>query len=335
MKGMYRVLMALAVVAVVAALTMPSALAQCTTSREFGAQGQGGTTGRIIIDTGANSFPNDGNELASLYDPTDTAKNNGGDHFGGANLCPTASWYVTGGMFLMTDSGIGNSISTGVCDLSGCPAAAAALVSLVEDENGGDAGFVCYNAQETPGDVPGRHYNHQWTGPAAVPDGGVRTDIFESYPTVFVTLSSGPPPGTTITSNYSDLGASAHVAVALPGNPPSSGQPAGEEGCVESYDIVMFHGPGDPGRDRSNWMPVKTIPYAGSDISGDVIAVPCPTEADDTFLAVGATFIGGIQSLLVGAPTAVECDPNLAEPEPDVKPQRKRDRQIQPLGRGR
>lgn len=324
MKGLSKALVALGVVAVAAAVAMP-ALAQCPTSREFGAQGNGMLTGRIIIDTAANGFPNDGNELGSVYEPG-SGFNNGGPHFGGADTsCPVGVWYLTGGMFLGTNSGIQGFVADPSCLMNFCPPGGASLVSVVEDENGGDAGFIAYMTQETPAAI--RWYDHSATKGTAGVANAVNTDAFQSYPTVSVTGSSGPPPGTTVTNNYSDLGANVHVAV--------GGAPAAPNAAIVSYDIMSHHGPGDPGRNRGAWTLEKSIPYGGA-VVGDNIAVPCPTTTDDTFLAVGATFAGGVQSLLVGAPTAIECDPNLAEPDTKIdRRDRRRDRGAKPLGRGR
>ena len=71
MKGTFKVLMGLGVAAVIVAVAMPTSLAQCPTSREFGGQGNGGITGRIKIDTTVHGFPNDGNELASFWHTED------------------------------------------------------------------------------------------------------------------------------------------------------------------------------------------------------------------------------------------------------------------------
>jgi hypothetical protein len=48
---------------------------------------------------------------------------------------------------------------------------------------------------------------------------------------------------------------------------------------------------------------------------GDTIQVDCGDTVNNVYLAVGATFDAGVQSLLVGAPTIVECDPNVADPD--------------------
>jgi hypothetical protein len=77
----------------------------------------------------------------------------------------------------------------------------------------------------------------------------------------------------------------------------------------------------------------KQTPYADAGVMGDQIPVPCPVGVDDTFLAVGVTFVdpstGGLQSIYVGRNTIVECDPNIADPDgPTIR------RRARPLGRG-
>ena len=47
---------------------------------------------------------------------------------------------------------------------------------------------------------------------------------------------------------------------------------------------------------------------------------------NDTYIALGMTFEGGaggdVQSALVGRATILECDPNLADPEPTERPRK-------------
>ena len=92
----------------------------------------------------------------------------------------------------------------------------------------------------------------------------------------------------------------------------------------------------DPGRLRAVWTLEKQVPYADAAVVGDTVAVPCPTTVDNTYLAVGFEYAGGVKSVLVGPAAEIECDPTLADPDdaatkprPKVAPRRR------PLGRGR
>jgi len=323
MKRTSGILLGLGSAMAIIALAAPSSHSQCTTSREFGGQGNGSLTGRIAIDTGTFGFPNDGNEFISLWDTA-----NGSATFGSGDHVPTnpgacPGWYVTGGMFLGRNSGIQGYIGTPGCFPVQCPAPAELISTLVEDSNGSDAGFILYTVEATPGNI--RYYDHARTaGIDAVP-GGVGTQTFRPYPELDVTGSHGPPPDTTTTSNYLDLALNFHGAGAT--SAASTG--------IQSYDIVAHQGLSSPGRLRSayNMGVIKQIPYADAGIFGDQIAVPCPVDVNDTFLAVGATFVdpstGGLPSIYVGRNTIVECDPNIADPDdPTIR------RRTRPLGRG-
>lgn len=327
MKATFRILFGLCAALVIVALTTPASFAQCSASREFGGLGNGTLTGRVAINTGA--FPNNLNEFKSFWDASKAAQNNsGGAHFGTPSLC-TDNWYITGGTFPGVNSGIQGFIASLTCQMTNC-VDPIVLSSVVEDQtaDGKDAGFILYTVDESPSAI--RYYDHARTaGTAGVPN-ATTLQSFQAYPKVNVTSSSGPPPTTTTTDNYADLAVNYHGA----------GATAAANSGVVSYDIVSFHGNADPGRLRSLWTPVKSIPYNNAGVVGDQVNVPCPTPVSDTYLAVGVTFDGDgnkvlsggdIKSVLVGASIPVECNPNIAEPEPKVhRPviQRK-----QPLGR--
>lgn len=315
MKGS-RILLGLGIAVAIIALAMPASLAQCPTSREFGGQGNGGLTGRIKIDDDANNFPNDGNELASIWDAVNgTGLFGSGDHISSnVGACPSSTWYVTGGMFLGTLSGIQGFVGTAGCFPVQCPLANAQLVTLVEDVagDGSNAGFIIYNVDESPQNI--RYYDHARTAGIDEVASAVATQVFQTYPRVDTTNSAGPPPNTTVTSAYADLGLNFHGA---------DGTAQGNS-AILSYDIVAHHGPAAPGFNRADYNlgTIKTVPYENAGVVGDAVLVPCPTQADDTFLAVGASFrdgSGALASALVGAPTAVECDPNIAEPQPRLE----------------
>ena len=314
MKGT-KILLGLGVAIAIVALAMPATLAQCPTSREFGGQGNGNITGRIKIATGA--FPNDGNEAASVWDTVNgTGLFGSGDHVAGnAGACPTSTWYLTGTMFLGSDSGIQGFIGTAGCFPVQCPLGNAQVATLVEDvsADGSDAGFILYSTEETSAGI--RPYDHARTAGIDGVGGAVATQNFVSYPRVDTSGSAGPPPNTTVTNAYADLALNFHGA----------GLTAQASSAIVSYDVVAHHGPAAPGHDRAafNLGTIKTIPYENAGVVGDAVLVPCPTTADDTYLAVGASFLNGslapLTSAFVGAPTAVECDPNIAEPGPRLE----------------
>ncbi len=329
MKATFRIVLGLCAAVAIVALLAPTSHAQCTVSREFGGQGNAMFTGRIIVNTTTNNFPNNGNEHKSFWDAGKAATNNsGGVHFGSVALC-TDAWWQTGTAFLGVQSGIQGFIASLNCQMTAC-VDPMVISTLVEDTtpDGSEAGFVIYTTDETPAGI--RYYDHARTaGIAGVPSAQA-THTFQRYPRVDVTGSTGPPPTTKVTNNYADLALNYHGADLT----------AQATSGIVSYDIMMFHGGADPGRLRSAWTLVKQIAYSNAGIAGDMINVSCPTSAGDTYLAVGATFdgdgnkvlsAGDVKSVLVGRATSVECNPNIADPEPKVK--RPSIQRTKPLGR--
>lgn len=128
------------------------------------------------------------------------------------------------------------------------------------------------------------------------------------YPQAFVTSSSRVGADVQTTQAYVDAGRSVWAAV-------DANTPLPDSSVIASYDICTHTGGGDPGRDRSLWTCSDSIPYADDGAEASVL-VDCPNTVDDTYVAVGLTFTGGVQSALVGSATQVECNPNVADPEP-------------------
>jgi hypothetical protein len=328
-----RIILGIGAVAVAATLGAPLSQAQCPVPQEFGAQGNGMLTGRIIIDTVTNNYPNNGNEFGSVWDTVQgSAQLSAGPHFPApGDICPTSEWWDTGGTFLLANSGIQAFFGSPTCFLVQCPLDSSRVTTLLEDTtpDNSNAGFILYSVDSTFAAI--RPWDHARTaGIAQVPQ-AIATQVFNHYPMVTVTSSAGPPPNTLVTNNYMDLALSYHGADAT----------AAGTSALVSYDILAHHGATDPGRLRSAYSlgQIATIPYANAAVAGHQIAVPCPTTVNDTFLAVGATFVdpdtpGGLKSILVGKATAVECDPNIATPQPklDRAPQRSR-KQMGQLGR--
>ena len=86
----------------------------------------------------------------------------------------------------------------------------------------------------------------------------------------------------------------------------------------------------DPGRNRSAYVPVQSVPYSDSMVVADSVIVPCDGTAANTFLAVGVTYADGIQSILVGPAVAVECDPAHADPDGDTGLEEDRNNRLRP-----
>lgn len=334
MKGS-RVILGIGVAALAVALAMPLSHAQCPVTQEFGAQGNGMLTGRIIIDTGTNNYPNNGNEFGSVWDTVQgSTQFSAGVHaFGGpaGDICPSSDWWDTGGTFLGTNSGIQGFIGSPTCFLVQCPAPTTRVTTLLEDQTptSDNAGFILYSVDSTFQNI--RPWDHARTAGIEQVPSATAMQTFRHYPAVTVVNSVGPPPTTTLTNNYVDLALNYHGDDAT----------AAGTSAIVSYDILAHHGLTDPGRLRSAYGlgQIHTIAYANAGVNNHMVAVPCPTSAADTWLAVGATFLdpdtpGNLKSILVGKATAVECNPNIATPQQPLEraPQRSR-KQMGQLGR--
>lgn len=315
MSKLTKALSGLALAAAVAAFGTYETRAQCTTSREFGGLGNGNLTGRVIIDTTTHGFPNDGNELLSIWDAAHGSAGFGsGDHIAtNPGACPnsggTTGWYFTGTMFLGADAGIRGFIGSPGCFEVQCPMPGEFFSTLVEDENGASAGFILYTVDNTPAGI--RPYDHARTDGIDDVPSAVAIHTLLPYPTIVITAVSGVPPNQTITVDYSDPGSNYHGA-GVASSPTTS---------IQSFDIVAHHGPVAPGRMRASYNlgTVRKIPYTGSGVAGDMFVIPCPTPFDETFLAVGLTFVdpstGGIKSRFVGPHVAGECETIFADPD--------------------
>jgi len=121
-----------------------------------------------------------------------------------------------------------------------------------------------------------------------------------------------------ITLEYADQGDRVHTWLA--------GGVAPTDSVVSEWHLMVHTGQGDPGRLRSLWIKVDTIPYVDGGTTR-FWSVPCHDTVNDEWLAVGIGFNGGdagiVDSALVGEATVLECDPNVADPggaKPDFKP---------------
>jgi hypothetical protein len=327
---------------------VPAAYAQdCPVTRELGA---GLATAaeiplctriRIDLSNGTGSdFTVNGNERASFYRLSNPSNNNGGPHFPAnpnAN-CPSSGWIQTGGMFPGTGFASIKAITASpTCILGWCAADNEQVVTVYEDvsDDGTDAGFIVYQVDGTPAEL--RFYDHGRTVPGN-PKGSIATHVLQAYPRVQVAGTAGPPPSTDATNNYAD------VAINFHGVTGSSNTPLPANAGIQSYDVLYFHGPfgdGPGGRDCANWTHVKSIPYNNASVVSDMVDVPCPTSVPGSnavsWLALGTTFVGGVQSEFVsfsGTGQAVMCDPTIADPEhPQHRPSIQRSKPAAPKGR--
>jgi hypothetical protein len=337
MKGISKVMLGLGAAAVMVLASMPVAEAQCTVSRNLGAGNGNNTVSRIkILPPGGEGDLawnlQDGNSVGSIWQVGKPTANSGGEHFGGGGACPAEGhWLVTGTMFPGADVGgtFGNTaisadIASPACLLSLCPDDGATMITVVEDESndGSTAGFIVFTVDETP--AAARTYDHARVIGSPV---GINSLTMRPFPSIDVAGSVGPPPNTSLNNNYADLAVNV-FAVDGPGN---TAQPA--SGSVLSYDIMSATSMTDPGRNRSAYSLVKSVPYSDAAVVGDNVNVPCSDTVSNTFLAVGVTYADGIESVKVGPAVAVECDPAHADPDGNNELQDDRSNRLRPRSR--
>jgi hypothetical protein len=280
------------------------------------------THGRIGVDTQYEiPVANDQTEVATFWVTGDAFGNNsGGPHFGTPSTCPSSTGLLGDPWWRLDGAGdsqppdartIRFFIASPGCTLIECPPAGASITVLVEDQtaDGRDAGFITYTADETPGPI--RWWDLARTDPTSQPSNDVTHGMW-AFPRVEVKASWGPPPYMEIMNDYRDPAPSVWVVGASGPLPPST--------VVDSYDILFYFGPSDPGRERALWTQMKSIPYANAGITNDIVPVFCGGVIDDMFVAVGLTF-DGVPSYYVGKSVQIECGPNLADPEkPTIRP---------------
>ncbi len=309
MKRTLNILAGLAAAVAIVALLAPASFAQCPQAREFGALAGGKTSSKINIDV--SGFTNTNNESAQFWQTGVPANGTG---VGAAGSCHSQgadiaiAWWQS-----LTDPGlrgIRGFVAQVGCTLPVCPESGASLTFLVEDvtADGQGAGFVMYTTDETPQGA--RWYDHARTDPAAA-EGSVALHAMGSFPDVVILGSAGPPPNTTVSGEYNDVGILFHgVQGAGDTQLPGSAQ-------ITTYDVMSASG-GDPGRARSGWTLEHKIPYSDAAIIGDSVNVPCTGDVP-TVLAIGITFDGSVESVNVGAASLpVNCDPGIADPDMDT-----------------
>jgi hypothetical protein len=298
-----------AALATIVIMAAPAANAQCIPAQVFGSTGLA-KLGMVQTEI---SGPLSGNEIGSFW-----MASNPGNASNAGGTCPATEWVVsrTSG-----NRGVSGGIGAGVCTATTCPGADDEMVFLIEDYGAGGppgvgdtAYFVGFRMDATP---PAARY---WDLARAA--GNIEQTVpMLSYPDAVVQTSSRNDPNVDTTQAYADIGLNFWGETAGGALPDSA--------SVLTFDICTFHGPGDPGRDRGAWTCSATVPYADAAVANVPVSVPCPNDGDDTYVAIGATFVGGVQGHLVGKATAMECDPNLADPDaglhqrPQVRPKRR------------
>ncbi len=84
---------------------------------------------------------------------------------------------------------------------------------------------------------------------------------------------------------------------------------------IANWVLLSSHGASDSGRPTGAWSEVGRQAYSDAGATMTGLTVGCADDGGDTFLAVGLDVAGDLVSLHVGASTALECDPTLADPD--------------------
>ena len=309
MKALKILVVIVALVAIAGMVT--DTWAQCSSARLFRSSGKGGLNVRID-STGAQ---NGGNEIGRFWDTQNAAfSNNGltGPSFG--NLCPASLFWSGAGTTLRFVDGF---LTAGACVQTGCPAQD--LTVVVEDYDlagppgvGGTAYYVGWAVTETPAGL--RWYDYGQVDGVAV----ATTFSMLEFPRADIVGSSRNGANVEVTVAYADQSNSVHTWL--------NGAVAPTASVVAEWHLMRATGTADPGRLRSNWVREATVVYVPGGTSV-FTSVPCTDTVQDEFLAIGIGFAGGtagiVDSALVGPAVALECDPNLAQPD-DVKQEFKR-----------
>jgi len=311
-----RLLSCVAAIALVAVVAAPLANATCATPTQFSSAGFGtvkqGFSQVFVSPAGVTPL---GDEIGRFWQANDS---NGSNNFAGT--CPATLWWQTGASGLQVNG------DAGACAILGCPAPNALNV-LVEDWGtpapgiGGDAKFVLWQANNTPSLT--RPYDLGRTAATGT------VFPFVPFPTAHVASSGRNGMNIEVTINYADVAPNFHgVSGTCSGSTPATctNNPVLADDAIVSYELMVATGMADPGRLRTGWTQVASIPYPGAGVPGVFQSVACPDTLNDAFIAVGMTFEGGagpdVTSTLVGAATRLECDPQLADPQVPANPKK-------------
>jgi len=295
-----RLLSSVAAMAIVAVVAAPIAEAACATNTPFASSGTGTTkAGYAQVFVSPAGVTPLGDEIGRYWQATDSTANN---NFSGT--CPATLWWkanvTTLNLFVDGDAN--------------CPGTAAPGI-------GGDAKFVLWQANHTPALL--RQYD---LGRTAA-NGTVFP--FVPFPTAHVASSGRNGMNIEVTINYADVAPNFHgVTGTCSGSLPNTctNNPVLADDAIVSYELMLATGMAEPGRLRTGWTQVASIPYPGAGVPGVFQSVACPDTLNDAFIAVGMTFEGGagpdVTSTLVGAATRLECDPQLADPQVPANPKK-------------
>lgn len=312
-------LLSVAAMALVALMAAPVAEATCGVPKVFASAITGSMAqGYSQVAVSPAEVTPLGDEIGRFWQSSDATLAN---NFGGT--CPASIWWQNNAALNRAING-----DWAGCVNTGC--AVGNMTVVVEDFAlanpapgiGGDAYFVAWKANETPALLRGYDFGR-------VAATGTIFD-FETFPRAFVASSGRNGMNIEVTMNYADVAPNFHgVTGPCTGSTPATctNNPVPADEVIVSYDLMLSVGMGDPGRLRTGWTQIATIPYPGAGVNGVFESVACPDTLNDAWIAVGMTFdggaAGGITSALVGRATRLECNPDLADPQPsDERPKK-------------
>jgi len=209
-------------------------------------------------------------------------------------------WWKSGTKFLGSYSGIQAFIASPYCLLTNCPPRGSEMITVLEDQSadGSDAAFIAYLVDPTPSRR--RWYDHARTEPMET--GGVTTHQLKAYPVPRVEVQKQRGRQLRIKVGFENLEGHAHVVRGEQNQRQSEGQ------AILSFDLLAAVGQKEPGRNRDRWKAAGALKFpeaaANSIMLGDEI---CGASAEPLWLAVGVTFVDGVESRLVGRAHKVDC----------------------------
>ena len=307
--------LALVVAVLLLAGLVTEVTAQCPTARTFRSAGRPGNA--VVIDV-ADLDPGS-NEIGRFWDSEDaTISHNGleGPDFG--NLCPPEHWWKPrelNGYWC-----IDGALTAAGCPQHGCPSRELTVVIEDYDQNGppgidGTAHYIAWKTDETPA-------SDRWFDFGGV-DGVTERTILPMlpFPELRITGSSRHGSIIQVSADLPDQSDHVHTWNWEQGTPyPTSD-------LILEWQVLRHVGNWDPGRLRSSgWEKLSVIQYFPGGAPTEFNAT-CLHHLDDEFYAMGIGFNGGngqvIDSALVGRAIYLECDPNMADPDPSEELDRK------------